>query len=175
MRRHRLNPAQDPLPIGSISACAEAPTSSGVFELVNEVYLRVCGGTSDKSTITVIEYGLSPRVRRHQSVSDPSESIRRSISACAEAPLRKICTGLADQVYLRVCGGTRPGRGTERPAEGLSPRVRRHQSNGSGGSSPGWSISACAEAPSFGPARSTIQRVYLRVCGGTRTLHALWN
>ena len=50
-----------------------------------------------------------------------------SISACAEAPRAVGVAGGKLKVYLRVCGGTTIRSGRPHPCRGLSPRVRRHQ------------------------------------------------
>ena len=73
------------------------------------------------------------------------------------------------RVYLRVCGGTHAGRDVVSPAPGLSPRVRRHHPEREVEAFRRGSISACAEAPGTGRSPHTGRRVYLRVCGGTRT------
>ena len=67
-----------------------------------------------------------------------------------------------------MCGGTKRKSAALTVEKGLSPRVRRHHdSTVRCGYSPG-SISACAEAPSRSLFPLPPQRVYLRVCGGTR-------
>ena len=73
-----------------------------------------------------------------------------------------------EQVYLRVCGGTLRDRRADGEPQGLSPRVRRYPYSRYSGVPERRSISACAEVPGPSPARLHLQRVYLRVCGGTR-------
>jgi len=111
---------------GSISACAEVPPSRGVFRKIGPVYLRVCGGTLSRPFPLSKTEGLSPRVRRYLLRAVPLVIVIRSISACAEVPLRKLRRHLFRTVYLRVCGGTKGGPARSPCRRGLSPRVRRY-------------------------------------------------
>ena len=72
----------------SISACAEVPVPLKPATLTTGVYLRVCGGTYSPSFSSTRTEGLSPRVRRYPWTSSPLALPSRSISACAEVPLR---------------------------------------------------------------------------------------
>jgi len=86
VRRHHQSNDVDRGATGSISACAEAPIFGSKAELLNEVYLRVCGGTGPYPRSQYYRGGLSPRVRRHRLAGVSGRGEERSISACAEAP-----------------------------------------------------------------------------------------
>ena len=75
--------------------------------------------------------------------------------------------GQALVFYPRVCGATRPHRRTERPAEGLSPRVRGHPIIIGALVAILGSIPACAGPPTRGRGLSRTRKVYPRVCGAT--------
>ena len=72
------------------------------------------------------------------------------------------------RVYLRVCGGTDGVTSDMARHVGLSPRVRRHPTDGAYVHRAHGSISACAEAPGYDTPLLSARGVYLRVCGGTR-------
>ena len=94
---------------GSIPACAGEPLLIRSQDGQDKVYPRVCGGTSPISVRRPGAAGLSPRVRGNH----PSPLIQsmawRSIPACAGEPCLRTHPGDAQQVYPRVCGGTRSG------------------------------------------------------------------
>ena len=71
--------------------------------------------------------GLSPRVRRNRIWGRSSGEILGSISACAEEPVYSHVRPVCDEVYLRVCGGTRFLIARSSFEMGLSPRVRRNR------------------------------------------------
>ena len=147
VRRHHDSTVRCGYSPGSISACAEAPSRS-LFPLPPQrVYLRVCGGTRDAGGNSQPTRGLSPRVRRHHRHEPPVLDAERSISACAEAPPGTPIRFGPDEVYLRVCGGTRVLSALPQSSPGLSPRVRRHHPRTPDYSRRPGSISACAEAP----------------------------
>ena len=67
---------------GTISACAEEPSSSTLGIALPWDYLRVCGGTLPSPFDVCFTVGLSPRVRRNPGVIDLYGSIPlRSVSA----------------------------------------------------------------------------------------------
>ena len=111
--------------------------------------------------------GLSPRVRRHLARTTAGRPLRRSISACAEAPTARRGRMVTLRVYLRVCGGTDGTVFNGNGSGGLSPRVRRHPREHSLLCFAPGSISACAEAPQGSTFTTERREVYLRVCGGT--------
>ena len=92
----------------------------------------------------------------------------RSIPACAGEPFVAALLGLLPRVYPRVCGG--PTTVVQRlvPIVGLSPRVRGNRSDRAGPRFPGRSIPACAGEPEAVAAAGGNERVYPRVCGGTK-------
>ena len=74
---------------------------------------------------------------------------------------------ITDEVYPRVCGGTRGRRPPPERRRGLSPRVRGNQQSGETAVIGGGSIPACAGEPSTRSGRPRRAEVYPRVCGGT--------
>ena len=77
----------------SIPACAGEPALAKPAPPLNEVYPRVCGGTTSASSTNISLIGLSPRVRGNPShvIRDPFNS--GSIPACAGEPRRHGWTG----------------------------------------------------------------------------------
>ena len=65
VRRHHGRRGARRTETRSISACAEASSSSARRRYTHEVYLRVCGGIVVLRQVGTHERGLSPRVRRH--------------------------------------------------------------------------------------------------------------
>ena len=114
---------------------------------VNEVYPRVCGGTTQWKGVDRRICGLSPRVRGNHLLTPYTGKYHRSIPACAGEPEPSLCSIIALTVYPRVCGGTWYTDGQQVAGVGLSPRVRGNPLAGVG----------CK--PRLG--------VYPRVCGGT--------
>ena len=112
-------------------------------------------------------WGLSPRVRGNQSISNKDHGIIRSIPACAGEPLAYRSHANQTRVYPRVCGGTRDSALLQWPMAGLSPRVRGNHRSQNGARNQARSIPACAGEPRPGRARPPSTRVYPRVCGGT--------
>ena len=93
---------------------------------------------------------------------------RRSIPACAGEPQRR-ARGCGDrEVYPRVCGGTIPILVPHLLQKGLSPRVRGNRALYDQYNADTGSIPACAGEPLYPHLRGSAQRVYPRVCGGTR-------
>ena len=150
--RVRGNP-DDTVPMSnqqrSIPACAGEPaTNSGLSPRIR-VYPRVCGGTQIGHLPAGERNGLSPRVRGNLQFNDRLEVRLRSIPACAGEPPEDSENARKDEVYPRVCGGTRPRRLPQTTTRGLSPRVRGNRvipldiaaSNGS--------IPACAGEPNI--------------------------
>ena len=91
----------------------------------------------------------------------------RSIPACAGEPRRYIPSGGGNEVYPRVCGGTRLTQHVNRRALGLSPRVRGNRYSWRCWPLRGGSIPACAGEPESISVRYCQVWVYPRVCGGT--------
>ena len=170
MRRYHRVRVESVTTEGSISACAEVPSDHTPQQVYSKVYLRVCGGTSHRRKRSRRDTGLSPRVRRYLSHITKRAVVEGSISACAEVPHNTKHTTGTMEVYLRVCGGTIICIvGSER-VKGLSPRVRRYPRTPSRYLWDGGSISACAEVPGRRRVHRHVGKVYLRVCGGTRSL-----
>ena len=92
---------------GSIPACAGEPKVLGSIAMSQQVYPRVCGGTSSWSFQLRPPYGLSPRVRGNRRCGDAGRATRRSIPACAGEPRPAVRARGRPWVYPRVCGGTK--------------------------------------------------------------------
>ena len=90
----------------SIPACAGEPTAAPAYPPAQEVYPRVCGGTSGSSGGDDYIDGLSPRVRGNPLGTIGAGSYRRSIPACAGEPGADFAPACPAWVYPRVCGGT---------------------------------------------------------------------
>ena len=70
----------------SIPACAGEPLAAITDAPQEQVYPRVCGGTSLTCSQSGRVVGLSPRVRGNQLVLDLCPTNNRSIPACAGEP-----------------------------------------------------------------------------------------
>ena len=108
----------------SIPACAGEPVGVGCLTVYVTVYPRVCGGTHDGWTQSLLGTGLSPRVRGNPAPRCPPGAVCGSIPACAGEPAKAGRLGLVGEVYPRVCGGTPPPGARRARYAGLSPRVR---------------------------------------------------
>ena len=107
--RVRGNPPDivaDQVAAGSIPACAGEPGLRVGFQLVGEVYPRVCGGTGGIYRAGWRVVGLSPRVRGNPYLRRHDLCGRRSIPACAGEPAGDGRSPGGAEVYPRVCGGT---------------------------------------------------------------------
>ena len=134
----------------------------------DEVYPRVCGGTTIRARRTSSISGLSPRVRGNPFHHTSSPTEIGSIPACAGEPQTPSPSNCRRRVYPRVCGGTREATRQPQAARGLSPRVRGNRAYRRHPARLHRSIPACAGEP--GRLRKSGRRpqVYPRVCGGTR-------
>ena len=95
---------------GSIPACAGEPESWTPIETEEEVYPRVCGGTTCVAGSTRAARGLSPRVRGNPDGRRGRRCGQRSIPACAGEPVAVALRASVVGVYPRVCGGTLIGK-----------------------------------------------------------------
>ena len=109
---------------GSIPACAGEPSRVILTVSLVPVYPRVCGGTPWGDLEDEGVAGLSPRVRGNPRRFVIPMAGSRSIPACAGEPASSRIAVVHDEVYPRVCGGTRYKIGMPLRDEGLSPRVR---------------------------------------------------
>ena len=112
--------------------------------------------------------GLSPRVRGNPLASHLRERASGSIPACAGEPIHLCGECTVSRVYPRVCGGTRDVLQARQLLDGLSPRVRGNPTMACGRSSATRSIPACAGEPQNKTSKKLVEKVYPRVCGGTR-------
>ena len=90
----------------SIPACAGEPFASSTCQSDEEVYPRVCGGTTRRTTMPSMPMGLSPRVRGNLVGIEENKSTKGSIPACAGEPRNSGTPRSSVTVYPRVCGGT---------------------------------------------------------------------
>ena len=152
----------------SIPACAGEPAVVIATAAFSRVYPRVCGGTVGDAAALRRMGGLSPRVRGNRSWPVPAWLRAGSIPACAGEPICLLPAGGRGRVYPRVCGGTGSVGQASLAVQGLSPRVRgnRRQSGEKAGT--GRSIPACAGEPWTACISTRTEKVYPRVCGGTR-------
>ncbi len=128
--------------VRSIPACAGEPRAAASCSSSIRVYPRVCGGTHDGWTQSLLGTGLSPRVRgnlpappmlsRRKGLSPRVRGNQlggrlrlrplRSIPACAGEPQHHALGARPGQVYPRVCG--EPRRPLFRVDDGMVyPRV----------------------------------------------------
>ena len=154
--------------VRSIPACAGEPAWRSRTRNVIRVYPRVCGGTGFNGEGVITLDGLSPRVRGNRGAADARRQHDGSIPACAGEPRGHHARRPTRRVYPRVCGGTDGKTIQYYLDKGLSPRVRGNPTTDC--AAPLWtrSIPACAGEPSGTTVNITNQKVYPRVCGGTR-------
>ena len=147
VRGNLLQPALNPVPVGSIPACAGEPICDTRAPTTAWVYPRVCGGTARLTDSLASPAGLSPRVRGNRHGRMEKVAHAGSIPACAGEPMHQRSVAPSQRVYPRVCGGTAPARGPGVKQGGLSPRVRGNPpGNVAQPAAPG-SIPACAGEP----------------------------
>ncbi len=152
---------------GSIPACAGEPVPYCIQNAPPGVYPRVCGGTDALDALSLLEGGLSPRVRGNPPCSSPYPPSWGSIPACAGEPWSLPLSVKLPPVYPRVCGGTRYANAYGSPPCGLSPRVRGNRRRRMASGRAGGSIPACAGEPCPPACATQSPEVYPRVCGGT--------
>ena len=129
---------------GSIPACAGETSSPSYPMWRPKVYPRVCGGNVASDVKTLVDGGLSPRVRGKPPSPTPRRRPDGSIPACAgETPRRGRGAPVA-RVYPRVCGGNSATDPMGLEGEGLSPRVRGKPQNQRRDAAEKGSIPACA-------------------------------
>ena len=154
--------------VGSIPACAGEPRTDGVPPVQGWVYPRVCGGTRCKTFRRAPRPGLSPRVRGNLFGGAGAVEGGGSIPACAGEPRSAFLDAKPLGVYPRVCGGTCSSPTSPCLAKGLSPRVRGNHAQDVLPAASNGSIPACAGEPPTPRDSPRSERVYPRVCGGTR-------
>ena len=168
VRGNRTKAGQLHLHWRSIPACAGEPPRSSTASNIQQVYPRVCGGTTKIFDGKQHPAGLSPRVRGNRFVVAVMLRVVGSIPACAGEPLAFQLMVPPISVYPRVCGGTRQLRLLGYTKQGLSPRVRGNRLERWEAPASDGSIPACAGEPKRKETRDGNARVYPRVCGGTK-------
>ena len=150
----------------SIPACAGESGDGRDILFLKGVYPRVCGGISTTKSVSLQEYGLSPRVRGNLLTSPPQLSQIGSIPACAGESYPVFLVSPAVWVYPRVCGGIPFLSHLSAWHLGLSPRVRGNLTGNKSLVVKVRSIPACAGESIWRWSRKDVLRVYPRVCGG---------
>ena len=157
---------------GSIPACAGEPPAKRRSPKDGRVYPRVCGGTRTTRRGIHPGAGLSPRVRGNRALAHRDHRDGGSIPACAGEPGSGLWRAPHSRVYPRVCGGTGPSTIPMRRFRGLSPRVRGNPRTASPTATRRGSIPACAGEPVPSLTWRPKERVYPRVCGGTKPVQS---
>ena len=156
---------------GSIPAYAGEPADSPARPDAGRVYPRVCGGTLLTCWMPGNLSGLSPRMRGNPVRPRAPPARSGSIPAYAGEPGHRGGRAYRNEVYPRVCGGTRCISDGAAIAGGLSPRMRGNRRNIAGRGAASGSIPAYAGEPVRLPERRAYMGVYPRVCGGTLLGH----
>ena len=133
---------------------------------MSRVYPRVCGGAPSAPPASSAVGGLSPRVRGSPLGAGESQTVLRSIPACAGEPPNWMCAASISGVYPRVCGGAWSAPGETILDPGLSPRVRGSRLRVRQHGIKRRSIPACAGEPKSLDLSPREIAVYPRVCGG---------
>ena len=128
MRGHRFSEVHVDSAERSIPADAGPPPKTSRFKSLSRVYPRGCGATGRADRRREARRGLSPRMRGHQGFSGVGLSDLGSIPADAGPPFSRASSSEAALVYPRGCGATVPSRFNAYNRNGLSPRMRGHQS-----------------------------------------------
>ena len=128
----------------------------------------MCGGTGIAFHVDRGNSGLSPRVRGNLRSDRHKNRESGSIPACAGEPKSGQSKDCENGVYPRVCGGTLRPDCFGFLSAGLSPRVRGNPCMAQKSRWPSGSIPACAGEPSLFAGQGLQNKVYPRVCGGTR-------
>ena len=156
-----------PLWLTSIPACAGEPLEHGRSVGQHSVYPRVCGGTPATQYSGNTAPRLSPRMRGNRLGQQLWEDSPTSIPAYAGEPAGAAIVGGQPYVYPRVCGGTLSTLPLGVTKDRLSPRMRGNPAQGRGVIGSEKSIPAYAGEPACRRPRTTADRIYPRVCGGT--------
>ena len=102
VRGHLDLPAGLLAEVRSIPACAGSPPGSASEGPSRRVYPRVCGVTQSFDLSLTADYGLSPRVRGHQTAMGDFFVTARSIPACAGSPLVQFVRNRALRAHRSV-------------------------------------------------------------------------
>ncbi len=152
---------------GPISAYAEEPWTGRPSRCGVRAYLRVRGGTVERSHVELDPVGLSPRKRRNLRSDALQDAQCGPISAYAEEPARPSGRAAETEAYLRVRGGTALPGGANLVRTGLPPRTRRNREVVKTREPDKRPISAYAEERGFVHHERHNYGAYLRVPGGT--------
>ena len=160
-------PAPGRCAAGSIPAWAGKPRSARGRPDQAEVYPRVGGETSPRSSLRAISLGLSPRGRGNLESGAEIALSPRSIPAWAGKPRPSFWCAPPLKVYPRVGGETGFGELGSAAAGGLSPRGRGNRAQQPAAARWPRSIPAWAGKPPAKPRPAKPGRVYPRVGGET--------
>ena len=148
-----------------IPACAGNSGMTDVSRTAGSVHPRVCGEQSERTCISRVGDGSSPRVRGTGADVHVAHVQRRFIPACAgNSP---VVTPLMSKrtVHPRVCGEQRHDRDGRAKDPGSSPRVRGTVRGHPRAAARPRFIPACAGNSAEGVFLAIDQAVHPRVCG----------
>ena len=151
--RVRGNPHLDELADegkGPIPARAGQPPACPAPRTLDRAYPRACGATKVGTPDSLVQWGLSPRVRGNP--------------LAARYDLARL------PAYPRACGATLIDMGRSNPERGLSPRVRGNQIYRNCRNRQGGPIPARAGQPGASASPAPAGRAYPRACGATQML-----
>ncbi len=164
-----LPPAQ--LGTGTIPAPAGKPRRSAPTRGTARDYPRACGETADTVPCTVLDPGLSPRLRGNRQLPCRFGSFCGTIPAPAGKPIRRQRETPPERDYPRACGETWPDGLHSNYTPGLSPRLRgNHREAGAAARGAG-TIPAPAGKPVTLHSRMIAEWDYPRACGETTPNH----
>ena len=108
----------------SIPAYAGDPPQHSSAPPIAEVYPRLRGGSESRTLRRLLRRGLSPPTRGIRLTQTSSWARRGSIPAYAGDPSDLMSVCIAEPVYPRLRGGSRPPPHSRASARGLSPPTR---------------------------------------------------
>ena len=167
VRGNHLPPTRLSIIERSIPACTGKPGKRAGTRSASEVYPRVYGETTSRSSPWLRPKGLSPRVRGNRGSRTHPAARLRSIPACTGKPTCVRRSEWQRPVYPRVYGETCAAQVRYAAGEGLSPRVRGNRWRGGLLCSAKRSIPACTGKPGTGGTVQIACEVYPRVYGET--------
>ena len=161
-------------PLGPIPAYAGEPFRSRRRSSTPGAYPRIRGGTTLRLGLVECNTGLSPHTRGNRHSNGPRERVPGPIPAYAGEPAFERVAAAFDGAYPRIRGGTHRAQGYIERAEGQSPHTRGNLIRVRIGARDRGPIPAYAGEPSLKSSRSTENRAYPRIRGGTRQSGAMW-
>ena len=152
---------------GSIPAHAGKPKLYDQYVTALGVYPRACGETPGIFSMSVMDRGLSPRMRGNLAGLRRRPPRPGSIPAHAGKPNTGKSKASHTRVYPRACGETAATGASTRRSPGLSPRMRGNRGIPGAAVRGRGSIPAHAGKPGSRRDPRCSPRVYPRACGET--------